>query len=699
MSSSISAALARVMSCVVLSAPCLPPVTCSAAAAAANKQWAFEAASPRRQPLTLQSRTSATGAAGVSKIAFASDRDGNFEIYVMDADGGGQTRLTENPGEDYQPAWSPEGTRLAFVSTRDGNAEIYVMNADGSGQTRLTNNTASDLSPKWAPNGSQIAFITNRVGNDEIYLMNADGSNQTDLTNNPADDASLSFSPNGLMIAFASTREDGLFHIYTMSADGNAVTRLTSVAGNDANPSWSPQQIAFQSDRDDSDEVYVMGINGSNQTRLTNNADFDIDPNQSSDGARIAFSTARDGNLEIYLMNPDGTGLTRLTTNSAADINPAVQPQGVSPPAPVPGAATIQFSSTDYSVTENQGAAALTVVRTGSTAAAATVDFATVNGTATNRTDYTYNFGTLRFAAGEASKTITLLITDDVFIESDETMTVTLRNPTGAALGSLNTATLTIISDDTAAPSVNPVDNARFFVNQHYADFLNRAPDPAGSDYWTNQITQCGNNLVCLNARRNSVSAAFFGETEFQITGFFVYRLHKGSFGTLPARQQFIMDRSRLVVGATLDADKAALANDFVGRDAFVAQYPTTLTPEAFVNKLFDTAALFPFTSERQQLATDIRNGKTRAQAVTQVIEIQQFKTQEFNPAFVFMQYVGYLGRDPDAAGFAFWLNVLNNKQPNNFLGMVCSFITSDEYQLRFSSKITQSNSTCSGVP
>src|SRR5262245_57550310 len=97
-------------------------------------------------------------AASAGKIAFASDRDGNLEIYLMDTDGGVQTRLTENPGEDYSPAWSPDGKRLAFVSTRDGNAEIYVMNADGTNQTRLTNNTASDLHPAWAPNGTQIAF-------------------------------------------------------------------------------------------------------------------------------------------------------------------------------------------------------------------------------------------------------------------------------------------------------------------------------------------------------------------------------------------------------------------------------------------------------------------------------------------------------------------------------------------------------------
>src|SRR4051794_35868499 len=135
-------------------------------------------------------------ATGTTKIAFASDRDGNLEIYAMDTDGGGLVRLTENSAEDFSPAWSPDGLRLAFVSNRDGNSEIYVMNADGTAQTRLTNNTADDLSPAWSPDGTKIAFSSRRDGNDEIYLMNPDGSGQQNLTNNAGDDTQPSFSPD-----------------------------------------------------------------------------------------------------------------------------------------------------------------------------------------------------------------------------------------------------------------------------------------------------------------------------------------------------------------------------------------------------------------------------------------------------------------------------------------------------------------------
>lgn len=194
-------------------------------------------------------------ARSISKLAFATDRDGNMEIYVMDVDGAGQTRLTENTAEDYSPAWSPDGSRLAFVSTRDGNAEIYVMNVDGTGQSRLTTNSASDLGPAWSPDSSQIAFFTNRDGNDEIYSMNPDGSNQMNLTNNFADDTSPSFSTDGKLIAFSSTREDSQHDIYTMTPGGSAVTRLTTAIGDDTDPSWAAQRITFTSKAGKLDEA------------------------------------------------------------------------------------------------------------------------------------------------------------------------------------------------------------------------------------------------------------------------------------------------------------------------------------------------------------------------------------------------------------------------------------------------------------
>jgi len=709
MSSSIVTAIARTMSCIFLFASFPPAASRIASARIEIKQKAL-----KRPPVRLNSSTSSglEAARIIGKIAFVSDRDGNSEIYSMDADGGGQTRLTEDGGEDFSPAWSPDGQRLAFVSTRDGNSEIYVMNADGSGQTRLTNSTAGDLAPAWTRDGSQIGFVTNRDGNDEIYLMNADGSNQTNLTNNLADDASFSFSPDGLSIAFSSRREDSQFEIYTMDSSGTGPTRLTTSEGDDINPSWSSQRIAFQSNRDETDELYSMSANGQGQVRLTNNSDLDVDPSQPTDGSRISFSTSRDENLEIYLMNGDGTGLTRLTTNGASDLQPALQPQGVIPPPPGAGAATVQFSTTDYSVNEGSALATLTVVRTGDTTATSTVDFATVNGTATDRADYAAHFGTLKFNPGETSKTFIVLITDDVFVESDQTLTATLSNPSGAVLGGLNTATLTIVDNDTVQLNLNPISTAPFFVNQHYVDFLNRPPDQTGLDFWTNQITSCGSNLPCLEVRRINVSAAFFLSIEFQQTGYLVHRTYKAAYGDLPGApvplrlKEFLPDTQRigqgLIVGQTgweqvLEDNKRAFAEDFVMRARFTTAYPLTLTPAAFVDALYAKAGVTPSAAERQAAinefgsATTTGDAAARARVLRRVAENSVLARQEFNRAFVLMQYFGYLRRNPNDApdnnfdGYNFWLGKLNQFN-GNFVEaeMVKAFLNSSEYRQRF---------------
>ncbi|MCM3902836.1 MAG: DUF4214 domain-containing protein [Pyrinomonadaceae bacterium] len=712
MSNFIVTAIARTMSCLIMSASCLPVASSPASARIVIKRQDVKLLSGR---LNSTASTNVALARIIGKIAFVSDRDGNAEIYSMDTDGGGQTRLTEDASEDHSPAWSPDGQRIAFVSTRNGNSEIYVMNADGSGQTRLTNSTAGDLVPAWTRDGSQIGFVTNRDGNDEIYLMNADGSNQTNLTNNLADDASFSFSPDGLQIAFSSKREDSQYEIYTMGALGSggaAPTRLTTSEGDDINPSWSSQRIAFQSNRDNSDELYSMSTNGQNQVRLTNNADLDVDPSQPTDGAKISFSTSRDDNLEIYLMNGDGTGLTRLTTNSANDLQPALQPQGVIPPPPPAGAATVQFSTIDYSVSEGSALATLTVLRTGDTSAISTVDFATVNGTATDRADYAFRFGTLKFNPGETSKSFVVIITDDVFVESDQTLTTTLSNPSGSVLGGLNTATLTILDNDTVQLTLNPVDTARFFVNQHYVDFLNRVPDQAGLDFWTNEITSCGSNLSCLQLRRINVSAAFFLSIEFQETGYFVYRTYKAAHGDLPGApvpvrlKEFLTDTQQIgrdvIVGQpgwelVLAENKRTFVADFVMRSRFTTAYPVTLAPGVFVDALYANAGVTPSAAERQAAinefgsATNTADTDARARVLTRVAENAVLARQEFNKAFVLMQYFGYLRRSPNEApdnnfdGYNCWLGKLNQFN-GNFIDaeMVKAFLDSSEFRLRF---------------
>lgn len=260
-----------------------------------------------------------------TRIAFLSQRDGNFEIYVMNAQGE-QTRLTVTPGFEGGPSWSPEGTRLAFASDRDGNFEIYEMDADGQNPNRLTNDAASDESPSWSPDGTRLSFLSDRDGNLEVYAMNEDGSGTTRLTNHPAFDYQAIWSPDGSKIAFVSQR-NGNSEIYTMDADGGNPTRLTNNPATDEFPTWSPdgRRIAFASDRDGAFDIYVMSADGSNVTRLTSGRGGQ-QPAWSPDGKLIAFTAVGEAS-EIHVMDSDGSNITRLTNDGTAG-NPAWAPGG-----------------------------------------------------------------------------------------------------------------------------------------------------------------------------------------------------------------------------------------------------------------------------------------------------------------------------------------------------------------------------------
>lgn len=258
------------------------------------------------------------------KIAFQSNRDGNEEIYVMNADGSFLSRLTNDPAVDVFPAWSPDGSRVVFSSDRDGNPEIYVMNADGSNLRRLTNDPAADALPAWSPDGLRIAFVSDRDGDDEIYVMNIDGSGLQQLTDDPAMDAFPAWSPDGSRIAFTSDREVG-FEIYVMDRDGRNLMRLTDHPDKDANPAWSPDgsQLAFISDRDGYSNVYRMDTNGGNVSQVTRLAASVEKPAWSPDGQLIAFVADMGGNRDIYLSDADGYGLLKVTDSTQEDFYPA----------------------------------------------------------------------------------------------------------------------------------------------------------------------------------------------------------------------------------------------------------------------------------------------------------------------------------------------------------------------------------------
>ena len=225
-------------------------------------------------------------------------------------------------------------------------------------------------------------------------------------------------------------------------------------------------------------------------------------------------------------------------------------------------------------------------------------------------------------------------------------------------------------------------------------------------------MTKCGTDARCIHSRRIGVSAAFFIELEFQDTGYYVYRFYKASFGRQPSFAEFMPDRTQVGGGANLEAGKQAFADNWVQRPGFQQAYSNTLSNTEFVNKLFDTAGLTDSTYdlERQQEIQAMNAGRSRALVLRSVIEIPDFKnipdpndprysevkqTSQYNPAFVLMQYFGYLRRDIDQRGYDFWLDVVDNREPNNYPGMVCAFLTSTEYQLRFGTTVTRTDRDC----
>ena len=207
-------------------------------------------------------------ASNTGRIAFTSLRDGNPEIYVMDADGGNQENLTNHPAYDLEPDWSPDGTKIAFISGRDGGRfQIHVMDADGKNVIRLTDGQGTKRHPNWSPDGRKIAFsVDDQV--DYIAVMDADGRNREKLENHAWEP---SWSPDGKQIAFVSWR-DGFGEIYVIGVGGQGRKRVTHDFAPKHHPSFSPdrRRIAYEAEHEGFSHIFVVGADGKNQgERLT----------------------------------------------------------------------------------------------------------------------------------------------------------------------------------------------------------------------------------------------------------------------------------------------------------------------------------------------------------------------------------------------------------------------------------------------
>jgi len=375
-------------------------------------------------------------------------------------------------------------------------------------------------------------------------------------------------------------------------------------------------------------------------------------PKWSPDGTKVVTSVALGTIADlvnglnlgtaIIVMDADGGNPINLSYRSDLRfVDASVDWQPLSAPT-VSSSSIVGFSAASYNAYEDAGSITLTVKRTGNLNDVASCSYATGDGTATVRNDYAPGFGTLRFAPGEASKTISLSLTDSAGVRGNRSFKITLSDNEGNAtfLGGIREATITVMDRDATPRLNNPIDETRYFVRQHYVDFLSREPDQEGLDFWSNEIESCGSNVQCREVKQINVSAAFYLSIEFQETGYFVYRFNLlnpynvNSAGFPDVMRQIQEISKGIIVGQPgwqqqLQANKLAFVERYYDDDRLVLSFGRT--DEEYVDLLFEYVKTYGgvalSTSKRNNLiqALETRT-ETRSQVLLEVADDEQFK-------------------------------------------------------------------------
>jgi hypothetical protein len=294
--------------------------------------------------------------------------------------------------------------------------------------------------------------------------------------------------------------------------------------------------------------------------------------------------------------------------------------------------------------------------------------------------------GTLSFAAGESSRTFTVPVINDVYVEGPEHLTLTLSNPTGGVLGTPSVVPLNITDDDNTAGAPNPINTRPFFIRQLYLDVLNREPEPSGLAAWLNRLNTCPQpGETIQNCDEIEVASAFFRSPEFFDRAYFIYKVYEVAFGRQPQYEEYQRDLRKVTGFLTteeLNARKQAFVLEVRERQEFRNRYDAIVDSAAFVDALLQTAGLQLDATTRALLISQLANSQIqRWDVLRRVVESPQASQKFFNKAFVVVGYFAFLRRNPDI-NYLHWIDVLNTT--GDYREMIRGFIQSSEYRLRF---------------
>jgi len=249
----------------------------------------------------------------LTQIAFASNRSGNWEIWLMDWDGANQRRITNHGALSILPSWSPDNERMVYTSFARGTSDMYIINRRGGGRVRVNSGLGLNTSATFSPISNDIAFVGSVNGNPDIYIIKDDGSDRRRLTTTGSVESTPEWSPNGRQLSFTSGRS-GSPQIYVMDAEGTNVRRISFDGQWNDDATWSPdgEKIAYTSRVNGRFQIRIANLI-TNESRIVAGEGSNEQPTWSPDGQWIAFQSNRSGRWQVYRMRVDGSDLLQLT--------------------------------------------------------------------------------------------------------------------------------------------------------------------------------------------------------------------------------------------------------------------------------------------------------------------------------------------------------------------------------------------------